>query len=400
MRPRVTRFFAAVVFAGLAHGAVCAVAGPVARADSAADTAAIALKKFEEGRRAFEAGDFKAALAAFQASLELQPSPNSRLYIGRCHRALGRTASAFTSFRLSAREAQDRLVASGENRYAATRDAANGEAAALEDKVPYITIAVPSDVPSDFEVRVDGTALPRSVWGTALPFDPGSHVVEARGHRVTPFAENVVLRDGDKHRADVRAARVPTATVSVRFESRPSGVAVRVDGEAVDAGSLDRERELDVGAHVVEATAPGYLPFRWEKTLADREEAKVTIKLSPVPQKIRETKSGTPRWMFFGVAATSVVALGGGTYFALRASSLANGETAKDPLQRDPTVRDRVSSQAQTANGFFIAGAALGIGASVLLITTRWRSDEPRGASVGVGPWIGAGAGVTARGTF
>ncbi|MGE0328940.1 MAG: hypothetical protein AB7K71_21320 [Polyangiaceae bacterium] len=56
-------------------------------------------------------------------------SPNTRLYVARCQRALGLTASAFTNFRLASREPQDRFGASGEKRYLAIRDAAAGEAA-------------------------------------------------------------------------------------------------------------------------------------------------------------------------------------------------------------------------------------------------------------------------------
>jgi tetratricopeptide (TPR) repeat protein len=87
----------------------------------------LAMNKFDAGRTAFEAGQFEEALIAFQASNNLNPSPNSKLYIARCYRALRKVASAYTTYRMAAREAQDRLTASGEKRYAATRDSANSE---------------------------------------------------------------------------------------------------------------------------------------------------------------------------------------------------------------------------------------------------------------------------------
>src|SRR5262245_12349049 len=89
-----------------------------ALASDASDAAA--LKEFETGRAAFEAGQFESALSAFQSSLQLLPSPNTRLYIARCQRALGKTASAHTNFTRAAREAADRLNATGEKRYQAT----------------------------------------------------------------------------------------------------------------------------------------------------------------------------------------------------------------------------------------------------------------------------------------
>jgi tetratricopeptide (TPR) repeat protein len=96
------------------------------------ETMAAGLQRFDQGRRAYEAGQFEQALLAFQGSYELFASPNTRYYVGRCYRALGKVASAYTAFKLAAREAQDRLTASGEKRYMATRDAAAHEAAARD----------------------------------------------------------------------------------------------------------------------------------------------------------------------------------------------------------------------------------------------------------------------------
>jgi hypothetical protein len=376
--------FALAAFAPIVSIAASADAAP------SAESGAMALQRFEEGRAAFEAGKYEAALVAFRASLELQPSPNSRLYIGRCLRALGKTASAFTSLRLAAREAQDRLVASGEKRYVATRDAANQEAAELEAKVPHATIAVPSDVPSDFRVTLDGEDLPRSSWGAAVPLDPGAHVVAASGHRVAPFEERFTMKDGDTRRVDTRATRIPTATLALVFPTRPSGFAVAIDGASVDPNQALAPRELDPGEHTIDATAPGHRKFHAQRKLVDREDAVITVKLEPIPPSAAER--GTPKWMFYSVAAVSVVTVGAGSYFAILASSNASAEKAKDPLLRDPAVQDHVRSQATTANAFFIAGATLAIGAGILFFTTKWGTSEgAREKRVGAGAWFGAG---------
>ena len=66
--------------------------GPAAAADADPATA-IALKQFDVGRRAFENRSFEEALRAFQESNSLAASPNSRLYIARCYRALGKVAT-------------------------------------------------------------------------------------------------------------------------------------------------------------------------------------------------------------------------------------------------------------------------------------------------------------------
>lgn len=152
-----------------AYGRLCLAAsvaallcGAPARSGAQSTPDGLGLSQFEAGKSAFDAGDFQRALASFTASLAVMPSPNTRLYIARCQRALGRIASAYTQFKLAAREAQDRLGATGEKRYSATRDAAAGEAAELEARVPRLTVAVPSDLPKDFKLSVGGRPLPRS----------------------------------------------------------------------------------------------------------------------------------------------------------------------------------------------------------------------------------------------
>ena len=117
---------------------VAVFATRIAHANPSIDAVAASLKKFDEGRAAFEARRFDEARLAFEASHELQASPNSLLYIGRCYRETGKLASAYVTLRRSAREAQDRLNATLEKRFAATRDAAASEAAELESRVPRL----------------------------------------------------------------------------------------------------------------------------------------------------------------------------------------------------------------------------------------------------------------------
>jgi hypothetical protein len=362
-------------------------------------TQSASLNKFIEGKSAFEAGQFEEALVAFKASLELQASPNTRLYIARCHRALGQVASAYTQYKLSAREAQDRLTASGEKRYSATRDAAASEAAEIEGKVPRLTVVVPSDPPAGFRVTVSGAELQRAAWGVAVETDPGTLDVVAHGARSKPFHERVTLAEGEQKRVEVRLERLPTARLLLRFGTRPAGLSVTLDGDAVEPGSLDRAREVDVGRHTLVVRAPGYLPFRWSQELSDRQDAAVRIRLRA---DARATgSSGTPRWIFYGVAGASVVAVGAGTYLAIDAKSKSDDEQAKDPLERDSAVRDDIKSQSTTANILFVAGGMLAVGAGVLAFTTDWGTSGAEKGSVALTPLVGpSGAGAGAWGRF
>jgi hypothetical protein len=392
------RAFGVAVIMGSA--AAFAVAMPYrAEAAEGDDTLSAGLSKFDEGRKAFEAGQFEEALNAFNASLKLLPSPNTRLYIGRCYRALGKTASAYTELKLAAHEAQDRLTASGEKRYGVTRDTANDEAAELETKVPRLVVAVPSNPPSGLALTINGKKLPEAAWGVAAETDPGTVVVEASGPRLVPFKKTVTLAEGAQERVDVTLTRVPTAIMAVKLKAMPAGLTLTLDGQPLDLASAAQPRELDVGSHALVATAPGFVTFRWGKALADEEKASVDVVLKPDPLARGGGSAGTPKWIFFTLAASSVVALGIASGIAVHANDENNQQLALAQGDRTLEVQNSIKSQATAANFLFVGGGVLGVGALVLAFTTHWKSETSAG--IAFAPWIAPeGGGIGARGAF
>ncbi len=365
-----------------------------------ADMAA-ALNKFDAGRKAFDSGAFEEALLAFQASQALSASPNSRLYIGRCYRALGKVASAYTAFRFASREAAARLTATHEKRYGATRDAATKEAADLEPKVPRLTIAVPGGVPEGFAIKENGEDVPKAAWGIAVETDPGDITLEATGPRLVPFKKVIALAEGAQERVDVEVKRMPTAVITLALKTRPSGVEIAIDGAPIDLGDLDKPREVDVGEHAVTVDAPGYVPFHWTQTLADGDKVEVDAALAPDAIALAGKPKGTPKWLFFTVGGAAAATLGVASVIALHANSQQNAELAKDVYSRSSTTRDSIRSEATTANVLFVAGGVVAIGTAVLGFTTQWKSEKPSGPSVGFNPWIApTGAGLGANGHF
>src|SRR5262249_10341384 len=67
---------------------------------------------------------------------------------------------------------------------------ARQRAAALEPTLPRLTIDVGRSS-GVTEIRNDGAALDRSLWGTPIPVDPGSHSVEASGPGKRPWKGTV-----------------------------------------------------------------------------------------------------------------------------------------------------------------------------------------------------------------
>lgn len=359
-----------------------------------------ALTQFEQGKASYDAGKFEDALILFQKSLSLLPSPNSRLYVARCHRALGRVATAYSQLKLASREAQDRLTATGEKRFTATRDAAAGEAEELEPRVPRLTLAVPSKTPPDFVAKLDGREMPRATWGALVEIDPGKHTLSARGARVKPFRRTFTVSEGERLRIEIELERVPTARIILDLESRPSGLAISIDDKAIDSSAFDSVHDLDVGKRRIVASAPGYFSFVWQKTLFDNDEVRLKIDLRPSPRGGGAAR-GTPPWLFYSAAGATVVALGVGTIFAVGAKSTADEEQAKDPLLRDPAARDSVHDKSVVANALFATGAILAAGTGVLFFTTNWGPAERHEKASRRRVWAGVGAkGIAIGGAY
>ncbi|MFO0575826.1 MAG: tetratricopeptide repeat protein [Polyangia bacterium] len=237
----------------------CVPASAIA-APSAGD---VADAQYRNGAKEFNAKHYQAALAAFHASLELEPSPNTRFRIAQCQLLLGKVASAYLNFRRTAEEAAGRLRATNEKRYDLTRKAAILEAASVEAKVPRLTLAVSSQVPDGFRVLVDGTPLPRAAWGLAVEMDPGQHQIIAEGPRLRRYETSVELVPGEQQRVDVPLQRLATASLALLYASKPTGLAAYIDDQPLPLEQLEVRHDVDVGRHSVRVSAPGYASFRW-----------------------------------------------------------------------------------------------------------------------------------------
>jgi tetratricopeptide (TPR) repeat protein len=96
--------------------------GDEATTGAAPANADAAQEHYTAGRESYRLGLYGRALEQFERSLALAPSPNTRLYIARTLRELGRWSEAADQYTATIREAGGRG-----GRYLATRDAANVE---------------------------------------------------------------------------------------------------------------------------------------------------------------------------------------------------------------------------------------------------------------------------------
>lgn len=169
-------------------GAATSVAA-TASAQSANEAAAQV--RFQRGRDLFVANDFNGALTEFRAANQLVGSPNTRLYIARCLRGLGRLGDAYIEFQRAGAEAADRAV--NEPRYAASRDAARQEMDALRPQIGNLTLHAPH-APEGIEVRVAGMVVPTAMLDVAMPTTPGNVEVTATAPGRLPFRQEAAVR--------------------------------------------------------------------------------------------------------------------------------------------------------------------------------------------------------------
>lgn len=183
-----------------------------------------ATRRYDRGVALYDRGAYGQALKEFRASLALYSSPNTRLYIGRTLRELGRLAEAATELETAAREAAERTAT--EPRYRATRDAATAERQALEPRLGRLVLKL-RRVPDGARVRVAGANVPSAARGLPIVVTPGrvDVVVEAPGQATV--RRQVEIRAGATLELELelpgRAAPRPADKKPVADERRGGG---------------------------------------------------------------------------------------------------------------------------------------------------------------------------------
>ncbi len=250
----------------IAAALVAVLWSPAAFADRIADAPpereeADAATIFAEGRQRYDEGRFEQALVAFRRVLDVAPSPNARLYVGRSLRRLGRLAEAYNELRRAAQDANRR--AATEPRYQVTRESAREEAATLVGSVAFVSLVV-TGAPPGAEVMIDGQRTGPALWTQPLARMPARARIEARAEGMQPITIEVDLRAATETRV-----RIPFAPVSLEgavqmgfandsSSTRAQGVeTVAVDRQALDASMGERStRAPDASRPIAPPPAP------------------------------------------------------------------------------------------------------------------------------------------------
>jgi hypothetical protein len=301
--PRLAWFWLAAALSVLKPGAALAQAKDPAAAEAL----------FREGRALSDAGDIAGACAKFRESDRLDPAVGTTFNIADCEEQLGHLARAWTLFD----EVAQRLPTTDKRRAVAQK-----RAAALEPRLPKLSVRLPADAPAGTRVERDGVELGSASQGTPLPIDPGEHVVvvSAPGRITRSF--KVIVSEREIRALDV-APGVPVASTP----AEPAAVPTSREAPLVS------ERKSPVLGYVLGGIgAAGLLTGAVAGALVLHEKGVVDDHCDADQRCDDEGLAATKSGKTWGVVTTvglvtGVVGVGAGTYLIVSAGS-GNGAAA------------------------------------------------------------------------
>jgi len=296
-----------------------------AHAEPTPSDRALATQLFQEGRALVKQKKYAEACPKLEESQRLDPGGGTLLNLALCHEALGRTATAWA-------ELSEAVSVARRDRRTDREKIASEHMKALEPRLSTLTVVVDvANAPKDLVLRRDGTEVAPVAWGTPMPVDPGSHVVEASAPGFESWSQTVELAP----EADKQTLRVPPLAALPAPAPEP---------ELPPAPSPPRR--------LVAPPAPAPLP--------------------PAPAPTAEpAPSRVPTYVALGVG---VVGMAAGSYFGLRAfSKRSDSDAACSPRCTDEAVKlnDDAKTAADLSTIAFAVGAVgFGLGAYFWLDST------------------------------
>jgi hypothetical protein len=304
---------------------------------------------FDQGVRLMKQNSFEGACPKLEESERLDPAVGTLLYLGECYERVGKTASAWATFREAA------SLASNSNQADRAR-IASGRAQELEPRLSRLTVELAPDV-----AKIDGVSVKRgsqriepSLYGTPLPVDPGEYLIE------------------------VTAPGYEKWTTPIKVEGGGASASVRVPGL--------------IKAPESATPAPSAAPA----SAASGKPAP----LRPLPAP--ERGISTQQTLGLVVGGVGLIGVGLGSYFGIRAisqNSDAEQHCPKSPKCNDaegPSLTDKSLSNASASNIAFAAGGVL-VATGAVLYLTGGSSAEDRVALVPLFAPGAAAASVSGR---
>jgi hypothetical protein len=160
----------------------------------------------DEGDEDVKKGDLAAALEAYRKGHAIMHVPSTGIEVARTLNKLGKLMEALAAVR----EVLAMPAVAGEPKaFTEAREEAKTLAAALEERVPTLTIVVtgvPGRIP--VEVTLDGRKLTADELAAPLALPPGKYHVIAKADEHTPAFADITLKERDRAQAALALAHV------------------------------------------------------------------------------------------------------------------------------------------------------------------------------------------------
>lgn len=344
------------LFLGGLVGLLVLLPSAPARADASGDKAS-AEALFDSALRAMKEGKYAEACPKLENSQRIDPGVGTLLYLGECYEKIGRTASAWATFR----EAQSQAEASGQAKRA---KAAKDRVDKLEPQLSYLTLEVAEGTRSlpGLVVKRNGVDAGSGIFGNAVPQDPGPTKIDVTAPDHESFSVTVTIQ--------ARARQ--TVLIPTLAQSEPAAKPLTMpEPPALTPPPPQAKSEPPPGG-------------------------------PPLPPPVEESEPGSgQRLVGLVVAGVGVVGLGVGSYFGIaaigeekKADRSCGPKLCAEPAAFDHS--DTARSHAVLANIGFIAGGALFATGTVVYLLAPTKDAK----SVSIAPVVlpgYAGVGVGGR---
>lgn len=192
-----------------------------------ADPAAEATALFQSARDDMKSGNYQAACPKLRASLRLKHASGTLLNLALCEEQAGELASSWAHFLEAAAS-----MSPGDERIPIAKQ----RAAALEPRLPRLTLLLPPNAPESTRVERDGEAVSRASLGVAIPVNPGKH-------RIVVIAE-----DGGRSEVEFEIAEGGSQELTLTLPAALPKRAQPLPGEAASPATTGDRIPGDTGA--------------------------------------------------------------------------------------------------------------------------------------------------------
>jgi len=153
----------------VAFAPAAALAGPP---DGKIEPKSTARSQADRGYELFEAGQYAEAAQAFRLAEVIFHAPTLVFAIARAESKAGHLLEARTLYKQVIAE---KIAPSAPPEYSGAQEAAQGELAALEARIPHVVITVNGAAGRTFVVNLDDAVVAPSALEQPIEVDPGSH---------------------------------------------------------------------------------------------------------------------------------------------------------------------------------------------------------------------------------